>query len=76
MEDIKYAGIDLHQSTCTICVEDSRGKRLSEATVKTEALRDFLRWPPQVMYEMASRLTHSPGYSGAVFPNSAVVSTR
>jgi len=45
MEDIKYAGIDLHQSTCTICVEDSRGKTLSEATVKTEAegLRDFFR---------------------------------
>ena len=44
-EDIKYAGIDLHQSTCVIAVHDEHGKALSESIVKTDAetLRNFFR---------------------------------
>jgi hypothetical protein len=45
MEDIKYAGIDLHQSTCLIVIEDKNGKAVSESVVKTDAetLRSFFR---------------------------------
>jgi hypothetical protein len=44
-EDIKYAGIDLHQSTCLVAVHDGHGKVLSESILKTEAetLRSFFR---------------------------------
>jgi transposase len=44
-EDIKYAGIDLHQSTCLIEVQDQGGQALSQSVVKTEAetLRSFFR---------------------------------
>lgn len=43
--DIKYAGIDLHQSTCQIEIQDQQGKALSQSIVKTEAetLRSFFR---------------------------------
>jgi len=43
--DIKYAGIDLHQSTCVVSVEDEYGKVVSESVVKTDAdpLRSFFR---------------------------------
>jgi transposase len=37
MQEIKYAGIDLHQSTCVIAVHDQAGKALSESIVETEA---------------------------------------
>src|SRR5574341_1416615 len=45
MDDIKYAGIDLHQSTCVIAVDDAQGKTLSESILETDAktLRDFFR---------------------------------
>jgi Transposase len=45
MEDIKYAGIDLHQSTCLISIDDRNGRALSESVVKTdsETLRSFFR---------------------------------
>jgi len=45
MECIKYAGIDLHQSTCLIEVQNQHGQVLSQSVVKTEAeaLRDFFR---------------------------------
>jgi hypothetical protein len=44
-EEIKYAGIDLHQSTCLIEIQDQRGHALSQSVVKTEAetLRSFFR---------------------------------
>lgn len=35
--EIKYAGIDLHQSTCVIALDDQQGKVISESIVKTEA---------------------------------------
>jgi transposase len=43
--DIKYAGIDLHQSTCFIEIQDGRGDALSQSVVKTESetLRSFFR---------------------------------
>jgi transposase len=43
--EIKYAGIDLHQSTCQIEIQDQHGKALSQSVVKTEAetLRSFFR---------------------------------
>lgn len=43
MDNIKYVGIDLHQSTCLIAVHDVHGKRITEEIVETcaEALRDF-----------------------------------
>jgi transposase len=37
MQEIKYAGIDLHQSTCVIAVHDQAGKALSESIVETGA---------------------------------------
>jgi len=44
-EDIKYAGIDLHQSTSLVAVHDGHGKAISESILKTEAetLRSFFR---------------------------------
>jgi transposase len=43
--EIKYAGIDLHQSTCVIALHDEHGKAISESIVKTdaEALRNHFR---------------------------------
>lgn len=43
MQEIKYVGIDLHQSTCLIAVHDEDGKAVSEAIVETraETLREF-----------------------------------
>ena len=43
--EIKYAGIDLHQSTCVIALDDQHGKAISESIVKTdtEALRNHFR---------------------------------
>lgn len=43
MDNIKYVGIDLHQSTCLIAVHDAHGKRITEEIIETcaEALRDF-----------------------------------
>lgn len=43
MDEIKYVGIDLHQSTCLIAVHDQHGKSQTEAIVETraETLRDF-----------------------------------
>jgi transposase len=43
MDEIKYAGIDLHQSTCLIAVHDEHGKALTESIVETraETLRAF-----------------------------------
>ena len=45
MEKIKYVGIDLHQSTCLIELQDQGGQGLSQSVVKTEAetLRSFFR---------------------------------
>ena len=45
MDEIKYAGIDLHQSTCLIAVHDQHGKHLSESIVETraETLLGFFR---------------------------------
>ena len=45
MQDIKYVGIDLHQSTCLVAIHDWNGKVLSETVVKTEAevLRSLFR---------------------------------
>jgi transposase len=44
MDEIKYAGIDLHQSTCLIAVHDQYGKPVTESIVETraETLRGFL----------------------------------
>ena len=44
MDSIKYAGIDLHQSTCVIAIHDESGKVICEAVIATEAeaLRSFL----------------------------------
>src|SRR5688572_2365177 len=44
-EDIKYAGIDLHQSTCAIEIENDCGQTVSQSVVKTEAetLRSFFQ---------------------------------
>ena len=41
--EIKYAGIDVHQSTCVIEVQNQHGQVLSQSTVQTEAkrLREF-----------------------------------
>lgn len=43
--EIKYAGIDVHQSTCLIEIQGSDGSALSQSVVKTEAemLRSFFR---------------------------------
>jgi transposase len=43
--EIKYAGIDLHQSSCLIEVQDQNGEAQSQSVVKTEAemLRNFFR---------------------------------
>jgi transposase len=43
MQENKYVGIDLHQSTCLIAVHNRDGKSLSEAIVETraETLREF-----------------------------------
>jgi len=43
--EIKYAGIDLHQSTCFIVLEDQTGQELSQSVVKTDAenLRSYFR---------------------------------
>jgi transposase len=43
MDEIKYAGIDLHQSTCLIAVHDQYGKPITESIVETraETLRGF-----------------------------------
>lgn len=43
--EIKYAGIDLHQSTCLIEIQNSTGETESQTVVKTEAevLRNFFR---------------------------------
>ena len=45
MQENKYAGIDLHQSTCVIEVQNQAGQVLSRSIIKTEAeaLRDFFR---------------------------------
>ena len=45
MDEIKYAGIDLHQSTCLIAVHDRHGKPVTESIVETcaETLRAFFR---------------------------------
>ena len=43
MDKIKYAGIDLHQSTCVIAVHDCDGKTIMQSVVQTraETLRNF-----------------------------------
>jgi transposase len=43
MDEIKYAGIDVHQSTCLIAVHDQHGKHVTESIVETRAerLREF-----------------------------------
>ena len=43
--DIKYAGIDLHQSSCVIEIQDERGSVLGQSIIKTEekTLRSFFR---------------------------------
>lgn len=43
--EIKYAGIDLHQSTCVIEIQDGSGRAICQTIIKTEekALRDFFR---------------------------------
>jgi transposase len=45
MQEIKYAGIDLHQSTCLIAVHNQEGKAIAESIVETsaETLRAFFR---------------------------------
>lgn len=45
MDDVKYIGMDVHSTTTTIAVRDSRGRVVMEATVATQAavLSDFLR---------------------------------
>lgn len=58
--EIKYAGIDLHQSTCLIEIQDERGKALSQTVVKTEAetLRGFFRGlgsPVHVAFEVGTQ---------------------
>jgi transposase len=52
MLEIKYAGIDLHQSTCVIAVHDAHGKTVSESTVETraETVRDFFRGQSGVVH--------------------------
>jgi hypothetical protein len=43
MDNIKYVGIDLHQSTCLIAVHNAQGKVEAEEVVETKAetLRKF-----------------------------------
>ena len=43
--EIKYAGIDLHQSTCLIEIQNKEGESQSQSVIKTEmeSLRDFFR---------------------------------
>jgi hypothetical protein len=43
MDSIKYAGIDLHQSTCVIAVHNRDGKTIMQSIVETrvETLREF-----------------------------------
>jgi transposase len=52
MLEIKYAGIDLHQSTCLIAVHDEHGKTVSESIVETraETVRDFFRGQSGVVH--------------------------
>jgi transposase len=52
MLEIKYAGIDLHQSTCLIAVHNEHGKTISESIVETraETLRDFFRGQTGVVH--------------------------
>jgi hypothetical protein len=41
--EIKYAGIDLHQSTCVMEIQDESGRAMCQTIIKMEAkaLRDF-----------------------------------
>jgi Transposase len=43
MDNIKYAGIDLHQSTCIIAIHNQSGRAICEEAIATEgeALRSF-----------------------------------
>ena len=43
MQDIKYVGIDLHQSTCLMEVQNDTGSVQSQSVIKTEVetLRSF-----------------------------------
>ena len=60
MDDIKYAGIDLHQSTCVVAVHDAQGKTLSESILETDGktLRDVfggLSGTVQVAFEVGTQ---------------------
>jgi transposase len=61
MLEIKYAGIDLHQSTCIIAVHNEHGKTISESIVETraETLRDFFRGQSGVVHVVVEVGTQS-----------------